>query len=281
MSIPAYARQNLAWAARPPGPQSFWHAVGTAVRGIGRQIDAVGVGLQGDCAYHEKLVMPVTAVAVGGKAPAIAAAGFVAPSANLVGDVSMGEGATAWYASLLRGDCGKPTSVGAGSQIGDRATVTSSQIGAQTWIGAGATLVDCSVGDGASIGLGATVCAGASVADGAVLTAGSVLPAGRAVPPKEVWGGSPAAKVGLASEDDVEGLAANVSLSASLAALHEASAWKGLASLEEEAADYKREGERTPESIAQMRYDPKWEPLPTLGKFLEDAGAHDLPYAPK
>eukprot|EP00962_Isochrysis_galbana_P044050 scaffold16957_cov107-Isochrysis_galbana.AAC.1 len=42
MSVPAFVRQNLAWAARPPGPASFWYAVGSAIRQVGRSMDAAG-----------------------------------------------------------------------------------------------------------------------------------------------------------------------------------------------------------------------------------------------
>lgn len=123
-----------------------------------------------------------------------------------------GDGASAWYASLLRGDHKAPTSVGAGSVIQERAAVHGSTIGVHSLIGAGASLSRCTVGNGVSIGMGAIIGAGASVGDGAVVAAGAVLPAGRSVPAGEVWAGAPAAKIGLASELDAEGITANVKL---------------------------------------------------------------------
>jgi len=42
MSLAPYIRKNLTWAARPPGPASFWYAVGTVVRRAGRLMDAAG-----------------------------------------------------------------------------------------------------------------------------------------------------------------------------------------------------------------------------------------------
>mmetsp|Transcript_29112 Transcript_29112/g.79479 ORF Transcript_29112/g.79479 Transcript_29112/m.79479 type:complete len:226 (+) Transcript_29112:301-978(+) len=225
--------------------------------------------------------MPCTAVKVSGQSPKVSAAGFVAPSSNLVGAVTIGDGASAWYASVIRGDGKAPASIGAGSVVQERACVIGSRVGDRSLIGAGARLTGCTIGNDASIGMGAVVCAGASIGDGAVLTAGSLLPAGKSVPAGEVWGGSPAAKIGLATDVDKEGIQANIDLAGALGKAHMESAWMDLDALEEQAADYKREKERTPTVISQMRYDPKWTPLPTLGKLLEESGAFDLKYAPK
>ena len=97
MSLSAVQRANLVWASRPPGPAPLWHAIGSAVRSLGNAIDAVGVAIQGDCAHHERLPIPCTAVKVGA-APAVDAAGFVAPSASVLGAVTMDSGASTWCA---------------------------------------------------------------------------------------------------------------------------------------------------------------------------------------
>ena len=65
MSLTPIQRANLIWASRPPGPAPLWHAVGSAVRSLGGAIDALGVAIQGDCAHHERLPIPCTAVKVG------------------------------------------------------------------------------------------------------------------------------------------------------------------------------------------------------------------------
>ena len=49
-----------------------------------------------------------------------------------------------------------------------------------------------------------------------------------------------------------------------------------LIKVEIDAEDYKRDAERTPAMIASQRFDPKWVPMPTLGKQLEEIGAFDL-----
>jgi len=72
--------------------------------------------------------IPTTALKLGGKAPSVAAASFVAPSANLVGAVHLGEGASAWYGSMLKGS-GSTTEIGELSSVGDRAVVFDSVVG--------------------------------------------------------------------------------------------------------------------------------------------------------
>ena len=97
MSLTPIQRANLIWASRPPGPAPLWHAVGSAVRSLGGAIDALGVAIQGDCAHHERLPIPCTAVKVGADAaPAVGAASFVAPSASVLGAVTMDSGASTW-----------------------------------------------------------------------------------------------------------------------------------------------------------------------------------------
>ena len=81
--------------------------------------------------------IPTTGVKLGGKAPAAAGASFVAPSANLVGAVNLGAGASAWYGSMLQGS--KSTvEIGELSSVGDRAVVVDSVVGKCVHIGAGA-----------------------------------------------------------------------------------------------------------------------------------------------
>lgn len=83
--------------------------------------------------------IPTTAVKLGGKAPSVKAASFVAPSANLVGAVTMGDGASAWYGSMITGS-GSTVEIGELSSVGDRAVVVDSVVGKCVHIGAGAII---------------------------------------------------------------------------------------------------------------------------------------------
>ena len=224
--------------------------------------------------------IPTTLVNAAGKSPSADDASFVAPSANLVGAVTLGPSSSVWYASLLRGD-EAPVVVGELSSVGDRAVVVGSTIGAGSHVGAGAIVQHATIGDGASVGVGCKIFKGASIGARAALAAGSVLPAGASVPDGEEWAGSPAKKVGTNSDDDAAGLAAHGALTAELAALHADEAWKDMGLVEQEKGDYKREKGRTAEYIQTMREDPGWVPMPTLGEKLSEIGAREQYYVPK
>jgi len=254
--------------------------VGTAVRSVGNAIDALGISLQGECAYIEKLPVPCTAVKISGKAPDVDQAAFVAPSANVLGAVTLGKGSTVWYASLLKGDTA-PVSVGEMSSVGDRAVVTGSTIGSNALVGAGSVVTSSVVGDGSSVGMGCKVGKGCTIGAGAVIAGGSVLPPGTDVPAGQLWAGAPAAFVGAVSEEDAEGILENVQFSTSLGQVHQHEAWKSPAQIEQDLADYKIVRYRTPAYISTMRFDPKWVPMKTLGETLEAEGAYDLKMCPK
>ena len=223
--------------------------------------------------------IPTTAVKLSGKAPAVDAAAFVAPSATLVGAVTMRESASAWYSATLKGDAAA-VEIGELSTVGDRAVVTSSTVGKRALVGAGAILTSAKVGDDCSVGMGAKVLSGASLGNGSVLEAGSVLRAGTAVPAGERWAGNPAAKVGDVGGDEVEGIGRTAEVTAELAKIHADEAWKEYWLVDQEHDDYKREKGRTADEISYMRHDPKWVPLPTLGEHLTKIGVHSNNYTP-
>ena len=276
MSISPLQRQALAWAARPPGPPAFWYAVGSALRSIGASIDAVGIGVQGDCGTVEKLPIPTTGVKLGGKAPAVAGASFVAPSANLVGAVKLGEGASAWYGSLLKGT----VEIGAMSSVSDKAVVVDSVVGKCVNIGAGAIVTGAKLADECSVGMGCKLGKGSSIGKGGALAAGSVLPAGASVPAGQLWGGNPAEKLADLTPDQLTGMVRTCEVTAELAKIHMEEAWKELSLVEQDAEDHKRARHRTVDRLESMRDDPKWVPMPSLGENLSKIGVHSNTFVP-
>jgi len=203
----------------------------------------------------------------------------VAPSANLVGAVHMGEGSSAWYSSLLKGEA-KSVEIGEMSSVGDRSIVVDSIVGKYVQIGAGAVVQSASIGDESSVGMGCKIGKGASLGAGAALAAGSVLPPGTAVPAGQLWGGNPAAYVSDMPAGSTEGVFRTAEITAELAKLHMEEAWKDLSLANQEHDDYKREEYRTPDFIASLRKDPKWVPLPTLGAYLTKIGVHTNTHTP-
>lgn len=279
MSLTAAQRVALTYASRPPGPPALWYAVGAAVRSLGAAIDVFGVSIQGECATLEKLPIPTTALKIGGKAPVVSEASFVAPSANLVGHVHLGEGSSAWYGSLLKGSA-STVEIGEMSSVGDRAVVVDSVVGSRVHIGAGAIVQSATLGDECSIGMGCKVGKGAKVGVGAALAAGSVLPAGGAVPAGQLWGGNPAAYVSDIGGENAAGVVRTAEITLELAKIHMAEAWKEYDLVEQEHGDYKRQVFRTADYISGLREDPGWVPLPTLGENLSKMGVHSNTHTP-
>ncbi len=144
-----------------------------------------------------------------GKAPDIADDVFVAATASIIGDVTVGSGSSIWYSCVLRGDdhsivVGKNTSVQDGSilhaTLGGEPTI----LGDDVVIGHGAILHSCTIGDGSLVGMGATLLDGAVMEPGSMLAAGALLTPNKRVPSGELWGGSPARKLRDMNEKDYE-----------------------------------------------------------------------------
>ena len=225
MSLTALQRSSLAWAARPPGPPGLWYAAGSILRSAAAALDSAGAAIMGDMSYSEGLVIPTTAVKVGGQSPAVGGASFIAPSANLVGAVKLSAGASVWYGSMVSGGV-KPASIGEMSVVGDNAIVVGSVVGANAVIGAGSVVTLSTLADECSVGLGCNVGKGCTLGKGSALAAGAVLAPGTSVPAGEVWAGAPAKKVGTVSTVEAGGIVATASLTSDLGALHMEEAWK-------------------------------------------------------
>ncbi|HJR20309.1 MAG TPA: gamma carbonic anhydrase family protein [Dongiaceae bacterium] len=137
-----------------------------------------------------------------GVTPTIAASAFVAETAAVIGDVTIGEQASIWYGCVLRGD-GNFIRVGARTNIQDGTIVhvnheregaagTRTIIGADVTIGHMALIHACTLEDGCFIGMQACVMDGAVVESGAMVAAGALVTPGKRVKRGELWGGSPA-----------------------------------------------------------------------------------------
>lgn len=116
-------------------------------------------------------------------------ADWIAPNAVLIGDVTLGKGASAWHGATLRGDTAKIT-VGNNSVLQDNSRVASNgaaetahiAIGDNVYVGANAKLDECELKSFAYVGMGATVGKGATVESFGVLAAGANLGEGETVP---------------------------------------------------------------------------------------------------
>jgi carbonic anhydrase/acetyltransferase-like protein (isoleucine patch superfamily) len=132
-----------------------------------------------------------------GLEPQVHPSAFVAPTATLVGDVVVEEGASVWYGAVLRADY-SPVIVRRGANVQDGA-VLHGPPGLHTEVGPGATVAHNCVVHGAIleeeclVANGAVVLDGARIGDHALVAAGSLVPANFVVPPKMLAAGSPVA----------------------------------------------------------------------------------------
>jgi carbonic anhydrase/acetyltransferase-like protein (isoleucine patch superfamily) len=116
-----------------------------------------------------------------GRAPQVHPGAWVAPTATVVGDVVIEEGASIWYGAVLRADFG-PIIVRAGANVQD-GSVLHGGADPVTEIGPGATVGHVCVVHGAVVGAEALIGNGATVQDGARIGARTLIGAGSLVPP--------------------------------------------------------------------------------------------------
>ncbi len=132
-----------------------------------------------------------------GRAPTIAASAFIAPTAAVIGDVTIGEESSVWFHCVLRGDTnfiriGARTNIQDGTIVHVNAGAEPTIIGDDVTIGHAAIIHACTLQDGAFVGMGALVLDGAVIESGGVLAAGSVLPPAKRIGAGELWLGNPA-----------------------------------------------------------------------------------------
>ena len=130
--------------------------------------------------------------------PRIHPTAFVAPTAVVIGNVTIGREASVWFGAVLRGD--EPEfeiRVGERTSVQDNVVIHVSRqgatvIGAGVTLGHGAILESCVVGDGALIGMNAVVLQRATVGEAALIAAGAVVGSGSDIPPRTMAAGTPA-----------------------------------------------------------------------------------------
>ncbi len=132
-----------------------------------------------------------------GMRPRIGKNVFIAPTAVVIGDVTLGDNASVWYGAVLRGDMAE-IRAGKNTNIQDNCTVHTdfekpALIGDNVTVGHNAVVHGCIVEDGCLIGIGALVLTGAHVKTGSVIAAGSVVREGQTVGPRHLAAGIPAA----------------------------------------------------------------------------------------
>jgi len=147
-----------------------------------------------------------------GKAPSLPADGsaWVAPSADLIGDVVLGEGASVWFQAVARAD-NTTIAIGRNSNIQEGAMLHSDPgvpltIGEGVTVGHHAILHGCTIGDNVLIGMGATVMNNAVIPDNCLIGAGALIPEGKTYPPGSLIMGAPAVAKRELTPEQIAGL---------------------------------------------------------------------------
>ena len=158
--------------------------------------------------------------------PRIHRSAFVHDSAEVIGRVTLGAGASVWPLCVLRGD-EEPIVIGPRSNIQDL-SVIHTRNGHPTVLGRGVTvghrvvLHGCRIGDGALIGMGAVVME-ARIGKECLVGAGAVVPPGARVPPRRLVVGVPARVIRPLTAKELKAVLAGVREYLHFSALHASS----------------------------------------------------------
>ena len=131
---------------------------------------------------------------------------WAAPSADLIGDVRLGERASIWFGAVIRAD-NTPIVIGEDSNIQDGAIGHSDPgfpltIGARVTVGHQAILHGCTIADDVLIGMGAKVLNGATIAPDCLIGAGALITEGKSFEPGTLIVGVPARAIRPLSADE-------------------------------------------------------------------------------
>ncbi len=145
-----------------------------------------------------------------GVAPTLGKDTYVADSAQVMGDVTLGEGASMWFGVIARGDSERIT-IGRGSNIQDGAVLHADAgkplvIGDNVSVGHMVMLHGCTVGDGSLIGIGAIVLNDVKIGKNCIVGAHSLVTEGKEFPDGSMIMGSPAKLVRQLAPEQIAGV---------------------------------------------------------------------------
>jgi carbonic anhydrase/acetyltransferase-like protein (isoleucine patch superfamily) len=147
---------------------------------------------------------------LGELSPDIAASAWVADSARVIGNVSLGDDASVWFGVVIRGDTER-IAIGRGSNIQDNSVVHADagfpvSVGEGVTVGHQAMLHGCTIGDHSLIGIQAVVLNGAKIGRHCLVGAGALVTEGQSFPDGSLILGTPARVVRQLSPEQMQGL---------------------------------------------------------------------------
>ena len=138
---------------------------------------------------------------------------FIAPSADVIGDVEIGDKVSIWFQCVLRGD-NDTISIGAGTNIQDGSIIhvddgVPCKIGEGVTVGHKVMLHGCTIGDNTLIGMNATVLNGAIIGKNCIIGAGALITEGKEIPDNSLVMGAPGKVVKQVTQEQAELLKAS------------------------------------------------------------------------
>ena len=145
-----------------------------------------------------------------GVAPTIGKDAYIADSAQVMGDVVLGEGVSVWFGAIARGDSERIT-IGRGSNVQDGAVLHADAgkplvIGENVSVGHMVMLHGCTVGDGSLIGIGAIVLNDVKIGKNCIVGANSLVTEGKEFPDGSMIMGSPAKLMRQLAPEQIAGI---------------------------------------------------------------------------
>ena len=137
----------------------------------------------------------MTLYALGERRPQVHADTWIAPDANVIGEVILEEGASIWFCSTLRGD-NEPIVIGAGTNVQENCVFHTDEdmpltVGRNCTIGHKVMLHGCTIGDNTLVGMGATVLNGARIGNNCLIGAGALITENKQIPDGSLVMGAP------------------------------------------------------------------------------------------
>jgi carbonic anhydrase/acetyltransferase-like protein (isoleucine patch superfamily) len=147
---------------------------------------------------------------LGDVSPRIADSAWVADSAQVIGNVELGEDASIWFGAILRGD-GEPIRIGRGVNVQDGTVIHADPgfpvtLAQNVSIGHQVMLHGCTVGENSLIGIQAVVLNGAKIGKNCLVGAGALVTEGKEFPDGSLIVGSPAKAVRELTPEQIAGL---------------------------------------------------------------------------
>ena len=145
--------------------------------------------------------------------PEIHQTAWIAPSADLIGNITIGEDSSVWFQCVIRADVNKVI-IGKNSNIQDLSMIhtdynTQTIIGDNVTIGHKVMLHGCKIENNCLIGMSATILDNAVIGEGSIVGANSLVTSGKVFPPRSLIMGSPAKVVKELSQEEVDKLIAH------------------------------------------------------------------------